>query len=352
MHIESEDQPTAREEPSPAMLVVGGRASWRRKQAQPGDTHMEPTRTLAVVRIVVCGWTYRQGQLDNRDEARAMLSDAFASSRWPAGVATFAVTPGGFVRARLPRDYDGGRGWNSKTRDFCKLIPCAEKAVKTVICGDVLHLARQRARFLTFGVDLNVERHKEDRIGDDHRCRPACPQACTHAELVAVLDTASGKVVRWTGKSYPADSQQHTLVHMTDLRSHFLDTGSERLLVLGCHDLHLFSGRGRPSAHEPSPKEVRRQCMGELARKFGPTMILHHPHSTYSPKVWSGAWGATRAVLPSARIWASGIAFCGNPKPKSSWDPWQTLDATRSATASENVVFDVVIKGCGRLAEW
>ena len=44
--------------------------------------------------------------------------------------------------------------------------------------------------------------------------------------------------------------------------------------------------------------------------------------------------------------------LCGNPKPKSSWDPWQTLDATRSATASENVVFDVVIKGCGRLAEW
>ena len=65
---------------------------------------------------------------------------------------------------------------------------------------------------------------------------------------MAVLDTATGKVVRWTGKSYPVDSQQHTLVHVKDLCSHFLEIGSERLLVLGCHDLHLFSGRFRRSA--------------------------------------------------------------------------------------------------------
>ena len=126
-----------------------------------------------------------------------------------------------------------------------------------------------------------------------------------------------------------------------------LDTGSERLLVLGCHDLHLFSGRGRPSVNGPTRKEVRRQRMRELAREFRPTVILHHPHSTYSPRVWARAWGATRSALPSARIWASGIPFCGNPKPKQGWKPWQTLDATRSATASEYGTFDVVTNGCG-----
>lgn len=299
-----------------------------------------------VVRIVVSGRTYRQGQLDNRDEAHTMLSDAFVSSRWPARVATFAVTPGGFVRARLPREYDGGRGWNSKKRDLHSLIPLAEKAVNGVMCGNVLSLARNRTRFLTLGVDLNVEWHKEERIRGNHSCRPACPRGCTHAELVAVFDTVSGRVIRWTGKSYPADSQQHTLVHVKDLHSHLLDTGSERVLVLGCHDLHLFSNRGRPSVHGPTDKKIRQLRMRKIVQEFEPTMILHHPHATHSPNVWSAAWGATRSALPSTRIWASGIAFCGNPKPKHAWKPWQTLQATQAATASEKIAaFDVVING-------
>ena len=302
--------------------------------------------TAAVMRIVVSGRTCWHGQLDNRDVARAMLSDALASSRWPARVASFAVTPGGFVRARLPRDYAGERGWDTRKSDFRSLIPYAEEAVRSVTYGDILDLARDRARFLTLGVDLNVEQHKEERIRDAHSCLPACPRACTHAELVAVFDTASARVIRWTGKSYPTNAQQHTLVHQKDLGSHLLDAGSERVLVLGCHDLHLFSKRGRPSVGGPTGKEIRRRLMRELAREFKPTMILHHPHSTYSPRVWAGAWGATRSTLPSARIWASGLAFCGNPKPEDEWEPWQTLDATRSATASGFAVFDVVTNGC------
>ena len=149
--------------------------------------------TLQVVRIVVRGWTYRRRDSDNYAEARAMLSRAFASDRWPSAPATVAITPGGFIQASLPRNYKGAKGWNSKKHDLCKLIPHAEAAVHAVVQGDVLKNARQRTRFLTLGVDLNVERHKEDRLQGDHRCRPACPEACTHAELVANLDTA-GKV--------------------------------------------------------------------------------------------------------------------------------------------------------------
>ena len=299
----------------------------------------------AVVRIIVSGRTYRHGQLDNRDEARAMLSVALASNRWPLHVASFAIMPGGFLRALLPRDYTGRRGWDTKKSDLCRLFPNAEEAIKAVICGDILDLARDRARFLTLGVDLNVERHKEERIRPDHYCRPTCPRACTHAELVAVFDTASARVIRWTGKSYPTDGQQHTLVHEKDLGSHLLNVDSERILVLGCHDLHLFSNRGRPSLSGPTRKKILSQRMLELAQEFKPTMILHHPHSTYSPRVWSSAWSATRSALPSARIWASGLAFCGNPKSKHEWEPWQTLDATRSATASGFAVFDVVTNG-------
>ena len=44
--------------------------------------------------------------------------------------------------------------------------------------------------------------------------------------------------------------------------------------------------------HGPTPKEERCRRMIGLAREFEPTMILHHPHTTYSPRVWAGAWGA------------------------------------------------------------
>ena len=103
---------------------------------------MDADRTPVVVRIIVQGWTYFTGQLDNRKEARTMLLDAFESASWPAGVATLVVTPGGFIRTRLPCDYDGGRGWNSKKRDLQKLIPHVEAAVEAVIRGEVLGLGQ------------------------------------------------------------------------------------------------------------------------------------------------------------------------------------------------------------------
>ncbi len=304
--------------------------------------------TAHVARIVVEGWTYRRRGLDNFSEVRAILSQAFAPERWPPALVKFTVTPGGFIRTTLPRAYAGHRGWNSRKCDLTKLIPHAEAAVHAVVRGDILDSAQQRTRFLTLGVDLSRERNKEEQIRDGHRCRPSCPEACTHAELVAVFDTHSGKVRHWTGKSYPVDGQQHTLVHVTDLGTHFLELGSERILLLGCHDLLLFAARGRPSKHGPTPKEERRRRMIGLARKFEPTMILHHPHTTYSPRVWLGAWGATRGTLTTTEVCASGIAFCGNPKPQECWQPWQTLDETRAATKSGNEVLDVVVEGCTR----
>lgn len=304
-----------------------------------------PTQ-LVVQRIVVNGWTYWQSQVDNTEEAHAMLSCAFASkSRWPAGRATFTVTPGGFIRASLPSNYGGGRGWESAASDLDKLAPCARAAVDCVVSGKALQAARRRTKYLTLGVDLNREGQKEGRVLGDHRCSTKCPSTHTHAELVAIFDTDIGEVVSWTGKSYPVDGQQHTLVHVVDLGTHLFEVCSERILVLGCHDLHMFSSRGRKSSR-PSRKMIRKQRMRELAGEFKPTIILHHPHTTYSPNVWSGAWGATVAALPTVHTWASGVAFCGNPKVVSEWQPHQTLEKTRRATTSDTVS-DVVVKGCG-----
>lgn len=171
-------------------------------------------------RVVVRGWTYWWGQMDNTKEAHTVLSQALASSEWPAGRATFTVTPGGFVRTLLPADYDGGRGWGSVEGDLAKIIPYAQAAVGTVVSGKVLQTLRERTKYLTIGVDLNREKQKEERIAEGHRCRIKCPSSHTHAELVALFDTDAGEVIHWTGKSYPVDSQQHTLVHVVDLDTH------------------------------------------------------------------------------------------------------------------------------------
>ena len=163
-----------------------------------------------IVRVVVDGRTYRQRHSDNFAEARDMLSAAVASDSWPSRKASFAITPGGFIRTSLPRSYRGRRGWDSRRRDLNKLIPHAQAAVDAVVRGEILDAARQRTRFLTLGVDLNGDRNKEDRIRGDHKCGRTCPQSCTHAELVAVLDTTSGQVMHWTGKSNPTKEQQHS----------------------------------------------------------------------------------------------------------------------------------------------
>ena len=61
-----------------------------------------------------------------------------------------------------------------------------------------------------------------------------------HAEMVALIDTATGEVVLWTGKSNPAGPmQERTLVHapLEFLLFRFDETP---MLILGCHDLNLF----------------------------------------------------------------------------------------------------------------
>ena len=91
--------------------------------------------------------------------------------------------------------------------------------------------------------------------------------------------------------------------------------------------------------------------MRKLARKFKPTVIAR---IIRTPLIRQKSGTAnivrgTRSTLPSARIWASGIAFCGNPKPKSLWKPMQTLKATQGLARHRDTGSPMdVIEGYGR----
>lgn len=292
-----------------------------------------------IVRVVVDGWTWCKDQGDNITDARRMLVKALKSRAWRSRV-DFAVTPGGFVRVRFPfRDIRGG--WDSE-RHFKSLTDPtggAAKAVNRLLTDKVKELLRDRARYLTLGVDLNNTDKKAS-------CK-------THAELVALVDAKSGQVIHWTGKSYPTGrptDQSKTLVQ-APLESHCFHKNKQRILILGCHDLHMFGGRGEQSKNGPTPKEARRKEMRRLVAELKPQVVIHHPHTTYSPKIWGPPWGyAKENLLPTVATYASGISFCGKPYCRNKaldeqeWNCKQTLECVLESTKQGSVV-DIVVPG-------
>ena len=219
----------------------------------------------------------------------------------------FAVTPGGFVQATVPAGLDRGRGWLSRAEDFRALVRHARDAVDEVLTPEVLDAAMGRAEFMTLGVDLNDLNDRSGKRKMDGKARG------THAELVAIVDVERGEPVQWTGKSYPVSWQERTLVQEADLNSHLFRCGDERVLVLGCHDLNMFSARSKKNQRAGSERQRRSERMRRLAKSFRPTIILHHPHSTDSARIWATAWSGTREFLPRKQglrhLWASGIAY-------------------------------------------
>ena len=99
-----------------------------------------PGRNSLIVRIVVKGSPFKivedgsgfkKSGTSNSANARRMLKQAFRSSNWTRKAA-FAVTPGGFIQAPFPKDYDRKCGWTTPPEEFRKLVPHARKAVEKV----------------------------------------------------------------------------------------------------------------------------------------------------------------------------------------------------------------------------
>ena len=287
--------------------------------------------TTSVVRVVVNGWTWVRDEADNATRAKRMLLEALKADGWPQKQADITIAPGGSIRIPFPRTYDregGARGWGSDA-DFARLIPVALRAVERVIGTDkVMARLRHRTRLLTLGIDLNSTKLKGG------------PE--THAEMVAVIDTETGAVIRWTGKSYPAGPvQERTLVH-APLESHLLKFGETPMLILGCHDLNLFSQRARANQLAGSIRRRRCDAMRRLAKEFKPVSVLQHPHTTDSPMIWSTAWSGVRQHLSTAQTLASAIAYCCGGK---NGVLRASIETVKERTAWGDEVVDIVVEG-------
>jgi hypothetical protein len=218
-----------------------------------------------------------------------MLFDVL-TNRWPRGRhLKFLITPGGFIAAPFPRTWGGGVSWDSKPSDLKALARLAEDVLSRTLMEKVRKAAEGKIDVLTVGIDLG-------KLGSKH------------AELVAVCELASQRVF-WTGKSYPTSDQERDLVQVVDLNTHLLTVADERVIVLGCHDLNMFSPRSRANLAQGGHRWKRCEEMRRIARQFQPTIVLQHPHSTDSPNIWRTAWSGLVRELPGVKAWASGIAY-------------------------------------------
>ena len=291
--------------------------------------------TATIVRIVIDGspqvWCRGNAISPNFDMARQMLRQAVDDHRWPLSRVLFSVTPGGFLQGRMPPEYGGLAGWHSRPCDFRSLIPTAEKAIWEVLDKDTCAKLRERAHFLTVGVDLVPEGESKKGGGTG-----------TRAELVAVVDLDERVVVRWTGRSYPESGQEErVLVREPCLKSHMLCMARQRLLVLGCHDLNMFSARAQDRA-----KGKRHQCwreMVDISCRFGPTMAFHHPHQTDDVRTWKQGWTGLLQCAQKNATYASGIAYFPDlPRHHKARHPLE--DVLRSTKSGDDVV-DICVNG-------
>jgi len=83
----------------------------------------------------------------------------------------------------------------------------------------------------------------------------------------------------------------------------------ERVLILGCHDLNMFSARAIANQRPDGARRQRCDLMAGLVRHFKPTVVLQHPHSTDTPNIWRMPWACLARDYPSVRCYASGIGY-------------------------------------------
>lgn len=288
------------------------------RKRMPSRTSPPPDFSKNIIGPPLIGRIVVQGGPGNSSNAEALLFKSL-SNNWPQERhVKFLITPGGFVVVPFPKSYHGGVSWSSKVGDLDELKEIAKNVLKEILSDRILKAAVGKVDVLTLGIDLSN--------GDFQN----------HVEFVAVVDLSTRQVF-WTGKSYPTSSQERYLFQVVDLKTHLIEISGERLLVFGCHDLNMFSPRGRANQKPGSHRWKRCEDMRALARMHNPTIVLHHPHSTDHPGIWRTAWSGVVREFSSLKAWASGIAFYSyEGSPRSSLE--QVLTATHGGLPTIDIL--------------
>jgi len=257
----------------------------------------DPNPSLA--RIIIAGnWS------GNVDVARKLLESI--CEVWPAGKkVNFLITCGGFITFNWPSslsnsDIENKRFPKQEAINF--LAKEARKNVELLLNRQLWQKLKERSRYITIGVDSYKTKVS---VTQNYITQP-------HIELVFLIDLENG-IYHWTGKSYPTPNQEKGLVRISDLLTHFFDSDLGKVMLLGCHDLTIFNPRSNATA-----KGWRKNMKDEFknsAKKEEPMVILQHPHTTDSTKIWFAAWNSVEKLLPSIKEYASAGRYFNEGKP-------------------------------------
>lgn len=243
-----------------------------------------------VARVVLTGSLARAWRsMSNPESARVILQKVVEA--WPQGhPVDYLITFGGFQRFKWPLPVVGshdGISWSSMAAlASAEAKKCLEGAITNALAGHV--------KYITIGIDSSSVEH-------DHS-KP-------EVELVGLF-SIDGTEEQWTGKSKPVPAQMVGLMK-APLETHFQTVGNEHIVVLGCHDLNLFSGRAYTNS---SPR--KKTDLGAFRRKlteWSPTVVLQHPHTTDSNRTWLAGWSGVRTLSgKSLHTATGGVCYKGS----------------------------------------
>jgi hypothetical protein len=204
----------------------------------------------------------------------------------------YFTTPGGFFQKTIPNSHFVSISNTKNSTAIQKFVKIAENEFDRVISPTIRKKISKRCEFLTIGFDIFSEDYADSRN-----------EFCWHVELVGLYNTKNYKA-KWTGKSYPIESQKKYLTTVNDLSSHFIELNDDRLMVLGCHDLNMFSPRARANSKPGSEKYKVNRKMHTMATEFRPNIVLQHPHTTDTQNIWLLPWKSIEKEFFEVELYA------------------------------------------------
>lgn len=217
--------------------------------------------TPSLARLIISGeWSCQQ------DDAKQVLEGVIKA--WPReSKVNFFITGGGFIDFPWPEilSFKKFDNYHAAPEVIQALYNTAESTIHKILDRRTRSALSDRTDYITLGLDSSNEQGYS-------------------AELVALINLNNGSI-HWTGKSYPNSNQERSLIRIHDLSTHFTNTKHGKLMILGCHDLKMFSNRGRAK----SKSEWRINALKEIDRLLlteKPTIVLQHPHTTDSIRSW------------------------------------------------------------------
>lgn len=221
----------------------------------------------------------------NLRRAKSLMEDII--QKWPdQDRVEFFVTPGAFLRFPWPEHFSAPEDNLHPSSESLNLLRDAARKHCDLFLDENLRTAlAEHADYLTIGIDSTDERQRNGY----------------QVEFVALVDLKTNQYF-WTGKSYPDSPQEHRLIRVSDLSSHFIQIPLGKVLVLGCHDLKMFSNRGRTSAarvQENTWRKTVHQEIDQLVAREKPVVILQHPHTTDRYGSWYAEWNELSSHCPS-----------------------------------------------------